>query len=49
MPKIYSEEERNDIITRLKDEANLLMQEKGVRKTGVWIYYLMKKFQRKIV
>ena len=35
MPKIYSEEERNEIITRLKEEANKLMQEKGVKKTTV--------------
>ncbi|MGN0437640.1 MAG: TetR/AcrR family transcriptional regulator, partial [Lachnospiraceae bacterium] len=35
MPKVYSEEERNTIITRLKEEANILMQEKGVKKTTV--------------
>ena len=35
MPKIYSEEERNEIISRLKEEANKLMQEKGVKKTTV--------------
>lgn len=35
MPKIYSEEERKQIIGRLKKEANLLMLEKGVKKTTV--------------
>ncbi|MGN0142696.1 MAG: TetR/AcrR family transcriptional regulator [Roseburia sp.] len=35
MPKVYSEEERNHIISRLKEEANILMQEKGVKKTTV--------------
>lgn len=35
MPKIYSDKERTDIIERLKNEANLLMQEKGVKKTTV--------------
>ena len=35
MPKVYSEEERNTIISRLKEEANILMQEKGVKKTTV--------------
>ena len=31
MPKIYSEEEKKQIIQRLKEEANILMQEKGVK------------------
>lgn len=35
MPKIYSEEERRDIVNRLKTEANILMLEKGVKKTTV--------------
>ena len=35
MPKVYSEEERNNIISKLKEEANILMQEKGVKKTTV--------------
>lgn len=35
MPKIYSVEERNSIISKLKEEANILMQEKGVKKTTV--------------
>lgn len=35
MPKIYSEEERRDIVNRLKAEANILMLEKGVKKTTV--------------
>lgn len=35
MPKIYSEEEKKQIIQRLKAEANILMQEKGVKKTTV--------------
>ena len=35
MPKIYSEKEKKIIIQRLKEEANLLMQEKGVKKTTV--------------
>ena len=35
MPKIYSEEEKKQIIQRLKEEANILMQEKGVKKTKV--------------
>ena len=35
MPKTYSEEERAQIIAKLKQEANLLMQEKGVKKTTV--------------
>jgi len=35
MPKSYTEEERNDIIKKLKEEANSLMQEKGVKKTTV--------------
>lgn len=35
MPKVYSEQERLDIISRLKKEANILMQEKGVKKTTV--------------
>ena len=35
MPKTYSEEERAHIVARLKEEANLLMQEKGVKKTTV--------------
>ena len=35
MPKIYSEEEKKQIIQRLKEEANILMQEKGVKKTTV--------------
>lgn len=35
MPKIYSEEEKKLIIEKLKHEANILMQEKGVIKTTV--------------
>ncbi len=35
MPKIYTDEERTDIRTRLKKEADILMQEKGVKKTTV--------------
>lgn len=35
MPKIYSEEEKKLIIEKLKYEANILMQEKGVKKTTV--------------
>lgn len=35
MPKQYSDEEKKDIINRLKKEANILMQEKGVKKTTV--------------
>lgn len=35
MPKIYSEEEKKQIIQSLKEEANNLMQEKGVKKTTV--------------
>lgn len=35
VPKTYSEEEKNNIISRLKEEANILMQEKGVKKTTV--------------
>ena len=35
MPKQYSDEEKRNIISRLKQEANILMQEKGVRKTTV--------------
>lgn len=35
MPKVYSEDEKNRIIGRLKEEANTLMQEKGVKKTTV--------------
>lgn len=35
MPKVYSEEERKNIISGLKREANILMQEKGVKKTTV--------------
>ena len=35
MPKIYSEDERNQIIAKLKSEANILLQEKGVKKTTV--------------
>lgn len=35
MPKTYSEEEKQHIIARLKEEANILMQEKGVKKTTV--------------
>ena len=35
MPKIYSDEEKKQIIQKLKIEANLLMQEKGVKKTTV--------------
>ena len=35
MPKIYSDRERTDIIERLKSEANILMQKKGVKKTTV--------------
>ena len=35
MPKIYSEEEKKQIIQRLKEEANILKQKKGVKKTTV--------------
>ena len=35
MPKVYSEEERRNIISGLKREENILMQEKGVKKTTV--------------
>ena len=35
MPKVYSEEKKKQIIQRLKEEANILMQEKGVKKTTV--------------
>ena len=35
MPKVYSDEEKKAIIERLKREANILMQEKGVKKTTV--------------
>jgi AcrR family transcriptional regulator len=35
MPKIYTDDERADIRTRLKKEANILMQKKGVKKTTV--------------
>ena len=35
MPKIYSDEEKKNIIAKLKNEANKLMQEKGVKKTTV--------------
>ena len=35
MPKIYSEEERTDIVRKLKTEANELIREKGVKKTTV--------------
>lgn len=35
MPKIYSEEEKQVIIGKLKKEANELLQEKGVKKTTV--------------
>ena len=35
MPKIYSEEEKKLLIEKLKHEANILMQEKGVKKTTV--------------
>ena len=35
MPKVYSNEERQNIKERLKCEANILMREKGVKKTTV--------------
>ena len=35
MPKLYSDEEKKNIIAKLKKEANTLMQEKGVKKTTV--------------
>lgn len=35
MPKIYSDEEKKSIIKKLMKEANILMQEKGVKKTTV--------------
>lgn len=35
MPKTYSHEEKEQIIEKLKVEANLLMQEKGIKKTTV--------------
>ena len=35
MPKIYSEEERSEIVKRLKSEADELILEKGVKKTTV--------------
>ena len=35
MPKIYSETERTDIKDNLKREANILMIERGIKKTTV--------------
>lgn len=35
MPKIYSDAEKKRIIEKLKKEANILMQERGVKKTTV--------------
>ena len=35
MPKTYSDEEKKAIVENLKAEANILMQEKGVKKTTV--------------
>lgn len=35
MPKVYSEEEKQQIISSLKSAANILLQEKGVKKTTV--------------
>ena len=35
MPKMYSDEEKKAIVERLKREANILMKEKGVKKTTV--------------
>lgn len=35
MPKIYSDEERVGIICRLKKEADILIRDKGVKKTTV--------------
>lgn len=35
MPKKYSENEKIFIVKRLKEEANILLQEKGVKKTTV--------------
>ena len=35
MPKIYSDEEKKKIVEKLKKEANILMQERGVKKTTV--------------
>lgn len=35
MPKLYSEEEKRHIIENLKKEANILMLERGVKKTTV--------------
>jgi AcrR family transcriptional regulator len=35
MPKVYSEEERSEIVRRLKKEANELIRAKGVKKTTV--------------
>ena len=35
MPKTYSDEEKKAIVEKLKAEANILMQEKGVKKTTV--------------
>ena len=35
MPKLYSDAEKKRIIEKLKKEANILMQEKGVKKTTV--------------
>ncbi len=35
MPKIYSDEEKKEIVRKLKKEANDLMQEKGVKHTTV--------------
>ena len=35
MPKLYSEEEKRQIIEKLKKEANILMLERGVKKTTV--------------
>lgn len=35
MPKTYSDKEKKAIVEKLKAEANILMQEKGVKKTTV--------------
>ena len=35
MPKIYSEQQKTEIKQKLKYEANILMKEKGVKKTTI--------------
>lgn len=47
MPKVYSETERTDIKDNLKREANILMIERGIKKTTV--DELVKKSTRLLV